>query len=80
MRMKKIACGLFALAFGSGAMGFEIDTHARITQEAFRKSVLFSSVSSNEKLKQLGLLQSRAGRGIQQRASEEIFLGPDFLT
>jgi hypothetical protein len=29
-------------------MGFEIDTRARISQEAFKKSVLFSSVSSNE--------------------------------
>jgi hypothetical protein len=84
MRYSKTITTLAAFA-ATNALAFEIDTHARITQEAFRKSVLFSSGGSNPKITSLGLMASRKsnirleddGKNLL-RASTEIPLGSSF--
>jgi hypothetical protein len=61
------------------ASTFEIDTHARITQESYKLSNLYRTTEKNPKLISLGLHSSRDIGDPSPRSAYEIPLGSSFF-
>jgi hypothetical protein len=74
---------LIVIVGTSGLVGltsaFEIDTHATITQEAYKRSNLYGTTERNSKLISLGLFSSRESGVPSPRSAYEILLGSSYF-
>jgi hypothetical protein len=79
VKLFRSICVIFNSVIASSVtFGFEIDTHARITQEAFKASRLYTGTVKNPLLSAQGLYLSRA-RVESPRSAFEIPLGSRFI-